>query len=179
MSFMYKKPLSNDYQHVITKRANGSRRVQFISDAPSSTDQSFKNDCDINSMVKRFIKAQFGAGPNAKKMFEQWLMSTSNGQVDENIAIDHRIDYQDAIQHIQRADALFMDMPSDIRKRFNNDPGAFLNFAMDPKNRAELATMGLLTPEATERLKSASNAVKRDSEVKTEDKKSNSDQSAT
>jgi Chlamydia-phage Chp2 scaffold (Chlamy_scaf) len=49
------------------------------------------------------------------------------------------------------ADAAFMQLPADIRTRFNNDAGAFVDFCSDENNRAEAEKLGLVpaTPVAT------------------------------
>jgi len=41
---------------VVEIRPNGSKRVRMKFLWPSKTDQSFKKDCDVNLMVKRFMK---------------------------------------------------------------------------------------------------------------------------
>jgi len=42
----------------------------------------------------------------------------------------------------------FSQMPSAIRKRFNNDPAELIKFVLDPKNREEAIKIGLIdTPE--------------------------------
>jgi hypothetical protein len=39
-----------------------------------------------------------------------------------------------------------MALPADIRFRFLNDPGRFVDFCSDPANRDEMSKMGLLRP---------------------------------
>jgi hypothetical protein len=38
-----------------------------------------------------------------------------------------------------------MEIPSEIRKQFNNNAGEFFNFVQDPNNQPELVKMGLAT----------------------------------
>jgi len=43
-----------------------------------------------------------------------------------------------------------MTIPSDIRKKFDNDPGKFYEFVSNPDNKEELKQMGFIeTPEVS------------------------------
>ena len=120
-------------------------------DHPSMTDQSFKKDCDINLVVKRFLKSQ---GMNNSQFLN--YMATLSPHFDSTQAIvGYAPDYQDHLQSQIDAKEMFLSLPSAMRKRFNNNPGQFLNFVFDPSNRAELATMGLLKPEVAQSIKDA------------------------
>ena len=46
-------------------------------------------------------------------------------------------------------------LPASVRARFDNDPSKFVEFATDEANLAELRSLGLLSPEAVERLDAA------------------------
>jgi len=52
-------------------------------------------------------------------------------------------EYQEALNRVIRADEAFSALPSDVRKRFDNDPGAFFEFATNPENVEEMVKMGL------------------------------------
>lgn len=99
------------------------------------TDQSFKDECDINTIMARYQST--GELPVLNGTQGQWLDVTE-------------MDFQNHMNFLLEAQQLFDDLPSAIRDRFGNDPGAFLGFCSDPDNRPELARMGLLTPESTE-----------------------------
>ena len=53
-------------------------------------------------------------------------------------------DYRDMIHKLREADSAFAQVPSDIRKRFENDPAKFFNFVTDQNNHSALAEMGLV-----------------------------------
>ena len=53
-------------------------------------------------------------------------------------------DYRDMIHKLREADSAFAQVPSDIRKRFENDPAKFFHFVTDSNNRKELEEMGLV-----------------------------------
>lgn len=59
------------------------------------------------------------------------------------------MDFQTHMDFILDAEDMFAQLPSKIRDRFGNNPGAFLEFSTDDANRVELAKMGLLNDEAT------------------------------
>ncbi len=53
-------------------------------------------------------------------------------------------DYRTALDLIEQADKLFMDIPAAVRARFENDPAIFLDWTSDPENRNEMIEMGLI-----------------------------------
>lgn len=99
------------------------------------TDQSAKDECDINTIMSRY--AATGELPQLNQVAPQYLDVTQE-------------DFQTHMQIVAEAKQLFDALPSKIRERFGHDPAAFLGFTSDPENRPELARMGLLTPEATQ-----------------------------
>jgi phage internal scaffolding protein len=54
------------------------------------------------------------------------------------------VDYKESLNLIADAKENFMQLPSDIRKKFNNDPGQFFEFATNPDNESEMAKLGLI-----------------------------------
>jgi len=96
------------------------------------TKQSFKDECDINTIMRRYI--QSGEMPVLNQKAPQYLDCTG-------------IDYQQAMEFIAGAKTLFGEMPADIREKFENDPAQFLDFCSQEKNRPEMAEMGLLRPD--------------------------------
>lgn len=97
----------------------------------SLTKQEFKDECDINVLMSRYMAT--GELPNLNEREPQYLDTTGH-------------DYQVAMNLISGANSLFHEMPSKIRNRFANDPAAFLDFCSDEKNREEMASLGLLRP---------------------------------
>lgn len=119
-------------------RSAYSEKVSIWMDFPEDsewTDQSFAAECDINTIMARYQST--GELPIINQSEAQWLDVTE-------------MEFQDHMNFMVEARNMFDELPSKIRDRFGNDPGAFLGFASDEANRTELAHMGLLTPEATE-----------------------------
>lgn len=98
---------------------------------PSLAQQNFKDETDINTIVKRF---------------------NLTGELPNNLAVPQYgdftevTDYHSALNLVIKAEDAFMSMPAEVRARFNNDPGAFLDFVNDGNNREEAARLGLLVP---------------------------------
>jgi Chlamydia-phage Chp2 scaffold (Chlamy_scaf). len=56
------------------------------------------------------------------------------------------IDYQTSLDTIMTAQAAFNDLPSKLRKRFDNDPSQLLSFLQNPQNRDEAIELGFIDP---------------------------------
>lgn len=95
---------------------------------PSRTRQDQKEESDINTIVKNF---------GLSGVMPVTVRPPSYGDFD---AVD---DYQTALAVVAQAQEAFMQLPADVRKRFDNDPGAFVDFCSDEKNAEEIAKLGL------------------------------------
>lgn len=93
------------------------------------TKQEFKEECDINVLMKRYQKTGlFPQHPNQQPRYVS------------NIGMP---DYQEALSIVMTAKEEFAGLNSELRKRFDNDPRLFLEFVNDPKNAEELVKLGL------------------------------------
>jgi len=95
------------------------------------TKQAMKDETNINFIMDKFHKTGVIAHENKYE-----------GQYGEFAAID----YHQAMNTVIRANEMFESVPSNIRKKFDNDPAQFLNFVTNEENRAEMEKMGLLEP---------------------------------
>lgn len=95
----------------------------------SLTKQSFKDDCDINNILKRFEKTGIIEHENRFK-----------GDYGEFIDV---LDYQTSLNQIIEANEMFSTLPSNVRARFANDPVEFLEYVGNPNNLEEMISMGL------------------------------------
>lgn len=59
-------------------------------------------------------------------------------------------DYYEAQMAIANANSIFEEIPSDIRARFDNDPGKLLEFVQNEENREEMQEMGFNTEHLPE-----------------------------
>lgn len=98
------------------------------------TKQSFKDQCDVNKIMAKFDKTGLFShvNPNA-------------GWYDD---IPGDMDFHKAQNMVLQGEAAFMALPANIRTEFDNDPGRFLDFAMNPENENKMREMGLLKPSA-------------------------------
>jgi phage internal scaffolding protein len=103
-------------------------RVSFETSGLSLTKQSFKQECDVNNILKNYNKT--GVMPE-------------NFNPGEYRELDGT-DYQEYMQTVASANSMFEELPSALRKRFRNDPAQLLSFVHDDKNHAEALNLGLL-----------------------------------
>lgn len=96
------------------------------------TVQSQAEEADINTIVRRF--GLTGTLP-------QGVRVPTYGD------FDGVSDYREALEALKAADASFMAMPADVRKRFDNDAAAFVDFCSDANNLDEMRKLGLAVPK--------------------------------
>jgi len=98
---------------------------------PTRTDQSFAEECDINTIVRNFgVTGQ--------------LPEFSGTPLEGDFTTV--VDYQTALNMVIAADNAFAELPATVRERFANDPGRFVEFASNPENAEELKKLGLTNP---------------------------------
>lgn len=95
----------------------------------SLTKQSFAEECDINTIVRRF---------------------GVTGELPSNVVMptyqdfEGVFDFQTAMNAIVKANESFMLMPAEVRARFNNDPALFVDFCSNDDNIDEAVKLGLI-----------------------------------
>lgn len=109
----------------------------------SLADQSQIEECDINTIVRRFgLTGQLPASPRMPSFGD----------------FEGVNDYQSALNMLMEADDAFMEFPAEIRKRFDNDPQQFMAFVHDEANYKEALELGLVLPRAAELASAAPSA---------------------
>lgn len=114
------------------------QRVQ-LKTVDSRTEQSHAEECDINNIVRQYIKTGMFNSNLIDK--HQKVYGDFSGH-----------DFEEAQNLIARAQSLFEELPSIVRNRFNNSPAQFLNFAGDEKNMEEMVEMGLMNAPKREEI---------------------------
>lgn len=112
------------------KKVRYNSAVIDCSNDPVITEQSHKEEVDINNIVKRHgmdLIAQVAAMQSPLFTFDE---------------LPHN-DFQEAMNIIAKAQNSFDSMPSALRKQFDNNPGKFLDFVQNPDNADKLVEMGL------------------------------------
>lgn len=103
-----------------------------VNEEPSLTRQADALDANINTIVKRF--GLTGQIPQVQ------VPPT----YDDFGAV---FDFQSAANVIRAAQESFNQLDAEVRARFNNDPGRYVDFCQNPDNIPEMRKMGLALPE--------------------------------
>nr|QJB19378.1 MAG: internal scaffolding protein [Microvirus sp.]QJB19637.1 MAG: internal scaffolding protein [Microvirus sp.] len=108
------------------------------SESPSMAWQAARDEVDINNLVARFGRTGLPTAPAAPVGIPDFT----------EVA-----DFQSALNQVIEARRGFDQLPSRVRRRFDNDPGEFLSFVGDDGNLEEAISLGLVpkpTPVAPE-----------------------------
>lgn len=114
------------------RSAYDGSRVRVVVDCSRDdilVEQHHKNDCDINNIIRKYDLN--GVIIHVNKSVAQYGDFTQTNE------------YQDSLNTVIEAETAFLELPSHIRKKFGNDPGAFFEFATDPKNSEQMVDLGL------------------------------------
>lgn len=101
------------------------------------TDQSGKDDADINTILKRFETT--GELPSMIKSEPQYGDFSDMGS------------FHEAQEIVARAKEQFDALPARVRDRFANDPARFLEFCENADNLEEMGKLGLLVTKEKEK----------------------------
>lgn len=118
----------------IETRSNGSLRVATLNNEESRTQQQFKEQCDVNHIMRKYATTGTLTHLNHRR-----------GVYGDFSEIK---DYRASLHAIMSSNDAFLALPSALRKKFNNDPAEFLDFVSNPANREEARNLGLLKPDA-------------------------------
>lgn len=111
----------------------------LVVEGESLTQQHFKDECDINNIIRNYTKT--GIFPIEEGVEPQYGDYSSVPE------------YLDAMNIIVRAKEQFEALPSDVRRKFDNDPAQMLEFVSKKENIKECVDLGLLNREALEIIK--------------------------
>ena len=110
-----------------------SEKCGTVNDGLNGAKQEFKDDCDINVIMRRMAKT--GSVP----------VHVRQGQYIEQGPTD----LHQAMNIVANAKSMFQEVPSEIRREFDHDPVKFLEFVNNPDNAERAAELGIgLAPEA-------------------------------
>jgi len=99
---------------------------------PSMTKQSFRDECDINTIMSRYERTG--------------VMPESRGDAPQFGDYISEYSFQESMNAVIYAQQQFADLPARVRDRFGNDPANMLRFLEDDKNREEAIKLGLVQP---------------------------------
>lgn len=93
------------------------------------TKQSFKDECDINTIMRRYeVTGELGHLSRRTPIFGDFPS----------------MDFAEAMAIVIKAREDFASLPSEVRDRFANDPARLLHFMEDANNREEAIKLGLI-----------------------------------
>ncbi len=104
------------------------RRVQINFPAQGKTKQSMRDECDINNIMAKYQTS--GLLDFVNKRQPQYGDVTG-------------VDFTKSMQTVAHATEMFMEIPSSVRKEFNNNPSEFFEFVNNPDNRDQAVAMGI------------------------------------
>jgi phage internal scaffolding protein len=118
----------------VKHRSRYSKRIpcQLICEDDSLTDQSQMCECDIDSIIRRYD--QTGLLTHVNRMVANYGDFTEHNE------------YQEALNLVTEAQQNFSQLPSDLRAKFANDPGIFLEFCTNPDNYEKMVELGIAKP---------------------------------
>lgn len=119
----------------IRSRFDGHERpAGFRSENPTMTKQEFKTECDINVIMDRY---QVMGTP----LIDPMTMRSGEPMFGDFSEIPN---LQDAQNKLIEAENMFMQLPSKIRQKFDNNPIEFVNYCQKQENVGEMRELGIL-----------------------------------
>lgn len=119
--------------------ARDEENVGIVNNQPSMTQQHFKQESDVNYIVAQYVKT--GVMEN---------VSGESPVYGDISAFDTNFDLRRAYEAVGAAEEGFMKLPSEIRKKLDNDPSLLVSWLSDEANKAEAVKYGLFNPPAEE-----------------------------
>lgn len=105
------------------------QREGFATTGESLTQQHFAKEADIKTIIKKHDRTGI-ISHVARGVAHYGDYSEVN-------------EYREALDMVNSANSSFMELPAEVRAMFENDAGAFFEFATNPKNDEKMVQMGL------------------------------------
>lgn len=99
------------------------------------TQQQFKDECDINRIMDRYLRTGVLSDPLSLRGPGTYADFTEMG------------DYMANMNKVVEAREMFESLPAKVRERFANNPANMIEFVMDSSNKEEAIKLGLLKIE--------------------------------
>lgn len=113
----------------VQKRGATERPVVDQSGEVSRTKQSFREEVNINSIVRKYRSGV--------------LVTHLNNKAPMYGDVSHALDLQAALNLVHEAEESFMDLPPEVRKAAQNDPVRLLEMLATEEGTQELVEAGL------------------------------------
>ncbi len=110
---------------MVFKTGYGERqRVKTEPKGESLTQQHFAHEADVRNIIKQYDKT--GLIANVQKGVARY---GDYSEVNE---------YREALDLVNDANAMFAELPAELREMFQNNAGTFLEFATNPENNEKM-----------------------------------------
>lgn len=138
-----KKPMANTF-NAMAMRGENSKPISFKineKDAQSErrvksrTHQSFRDEANINNIMKRYKTTGMLVEPGKIRTYRQATFGDFSDLPN----------LPDTLNRAREADERFLALPAQLRARFNNNVGELLAFVQNPENFDEAVELKLLT----------------------------------
>jgi len=116
----------------IRKPYSPHARLSVTFSRPTMAKQSFKAECDINTIMSQYQKT--GLITHVREV---------QGAYGDFSNVEG---YQLSLNQVIAAQEAFDQLPAAMRKRFGNQPSQLMQFLEDPRNLEEAAKLGLVEP---------------------------------
>lgn len=101
----------------------------------SMTKQADAEAADINNIMRNYNRNGFATPEDLKQRIGQYADVTAH------------VDYNQALNLVREADALFADLPAHVRSAFDNDPSNLVMALHDETRVPELRELGIYEPK--------------------------------
>ena len=118
------------------------------------TEQAHKKECDVNHIIAKYDRTG--------------LLSHVQ-QIEARYGDVTGVDFRTAQDLYLNAQKMFGSLPADIKKRFNQSAGDFLEFMENPNNRDEAIKLGLIRGDYSEETDGLGEHVKHPDDYEKED----------
>jgi len=117
-------------------RPKAQFRKQYVDPLPSKTDQSFRQEVNVNSIMDKYRKGQ------------QITHVRQNAGIYADVS--NVPDLAGAFEKVRQASSTFATLPAEIRERLNNDPRNLEGFLVNPANKDLAMKYGLIQKKSAE-----------------------------
>lgn len=119
---------------IVRSQFSPRTKVQLVCTEPGLTQQHFKEEVDVNNILKKYL--QTGQLPIGKKQAEFGYATSQS--------------FTESMFIVASAKEEFAKLPSEVRTHFNNDPAQYLDAALDPSKRSLFEKFGIVDPLPSE-----------------------------
>lgn len=149
--------MTKQQQPQVRNRFSKIKRVPLMFPETGKTKPEFKDSCDVKKIIDRYHRT--GQVP----------LNTKNPIYGDFSKVQ---DYQQAMNTVILAQEQFESLPSQIRKKFNNNPEEFLNYMEENDGNMEKLALetGLLVKKQNDKSRKTEAVEPKEKPVKTEGK---------